>query len=151
MIIIGSQRSSVYECLLILTKVYNIKYNLYNFIPLVHLILITASNPIFLVRYRFRSILKQGSKWRKHRAAWVLLISAPRERQLSSSSGRIELQGSRSSLVTHPTFTVTFLTRSHRIRTVLLLPPQTLKIWHQSNPPVCSSHSPKPWSALPRA
>lgn len=38
----------------------------------------------------------------------------------------------------------------HRIRTSLVLPPQTLKIWHQSSP-LCSLLQPKPWCSLHRA
>lgn len=83
-------------------------------------------------------ILKQGSKWRKQKASSIWLIYAPRERQLSNSSGRVMLWESRSSLVSHSIFMVTFLILSHRVRLVLLLPPQTLKIWHQNNLPASS-------------
>ena len=94
-------------------------------------------------------ILKQGIKGRKQRASWIWLIYAPRERQLSNSSGRLTVCKTQSSLVSHSIFMVTFLTLSHRVRSALLLPPQTLKIWHQNNLPASSVTTQSPGARFP--
>lgn len=94
-------------------------------------------------------ILKQGSKWRKQRASWIWLIYVPRERQLSNSSGRLTVCETQSSLVSHSIFMVTFLTLSHRVRSALLLPPQTLKIWHQNNLSASSVTTQSPGARFP--